>query len=184
VDLAGIPPGFSVTTPLVIAEGLYEAYGVINALEGAVAPTEEQLKAIKVTATATVCGQERTKDVNSLGTIKLADKPKVVAHLELPDPNGSPEVTIAPGGTATLKLRVERNGFDDRIAFEVANLPHGIIVDDIGLSGVLVREKETDRLITLRAEPWVADQERTFYATAQVEGNQATRPLVIYVRKP
>jgi WD40 repeat protein len=181
VDIAGIPPGFTVTTPLVIAEGLYEAYGVINALEGAAAPTEDQMKALKVTATATVGGQERTKDVNSLGTIKLADKPKVVAYLENPDPNASQEVTITPGGTVTLKLRVERNGFDGRIAFEAANLPHGIIVDDIGLSGVLVRENELERSIVLRAEPWVPEQERLFYATAQVEGNQSTRPLVIRV---
>ncbi len=197
VDIAGVPPGFAVTTPLVIAEGLYEAYGVINALDGATAPTEEQLKEIKVTATATVCGQERTKEVNSLGTIKLADKPKVVAYFDpvgqassLPDPNAdtagkmpAPLVTIAPGGTVTLKLRVERNGFDGRIAFEAANLPHGIIVDDIGLSGVLVREKEFERPIVLRAESWVPDQERLFYATAQVEGNQSTRPLVIQVKK-
>lgn len=183
VDIAGVPPGFAVTTPLVIAEGLYEAYGVINALEGAAAPTEEQLKAINVTAAATVCGHERTKDVNSLGTIKLADKPKVVAYLEPTDPHGSTEITITPGGTVTLKLRVERNGFDDRIAFEAANLPHGIIVDDIGLSGVLVREKEFERTIVLRAESWLPEQERLFYATAQVEGNQCTRPLVIRVQK-
>jgi hypothetical protein len=183
VDIEGVPPGFAVTTPLVIAEGLFEAYGVINALDGATAPTKEQLKAIKVTATATVCGQERTKDVNSLGTIKLAEKPKIVPYLEFPEPSGSPEVTIAPGGTVTLKLRVERNGFDGRIAFEAANLPHGIIVDDIGLSGVLVREKEFERPIVLRAEPWVVEQERLFYATAQVEGNQSTRPLVIRVKK-
>jgi WD40 repeat protein len=182
VEIAGIPPGFAVTTPLVIPDGLYEASGVINALSGAAAPTEEQLKAIKVTATAKVCGQERTKDVNSLGTIKLADKPKVIAYLESIDPNAPREVTIAPGGSVTCKLRVERNGFDDRIAFDVTNLPHGIIVDDIGLSGVLVREKEFERPIVLRAEPWVADQERTFQATAQVEGNQVTLPLVLRVR--
>ena len=197
VDIAGVPPGFAVTTPLAIAEGLYEAYGVINALDGATAPTEEQLKAIKITATATVCGHERTKDVNSLGTIKLADKPKVVPYLEtvgqasgLPVSDGeraggtpTPQITIAPGGTVTLKLRVERNGFDGRIAFEAANLPHGIIVDDIGLSGVLVREKEFERPIVLRAESWVGEQERLFYATAQVEGNQSTRPLVIRVER-
>ena len=204
VDIAGVPPGFAVTTPLVIAEGLYEAYGVINALDGASVPTEEQLKAIKVTATATLCGQERTKEVASLGTIKLADKPKVVAYLEpiagtKPGPGGAAQppspgepgasllpadgvITIVPGGTATALLRVDRHGFDGRIPFEVANLPHGVIVDDIGLSGVLVREKEFDRVITLRAEPWVAEQERPFYATAQVEGNQSTRPLVIRVR--
>jgi hypothetical protein len=94
-----------------------------------------------------------------------------------------PAISIAPGGTVTLKLRVERNGFDDRIPFEVTNLPHGIIVDDIGLSGVLVREKEFERPIVLRAEPWVADQDRTFQATAQVDGNQVTLPLVLQVRR-
>ena len=91
------------------------------------------------------------------------------------------EITIAPGGTITCKLRVERNGFDDRIAFDVANLPHGIIVDDIGLSGVLIPEKQTERTIVLRAEPWVAEQTRTFFATAQVDGNQGSLPLVLQV---
>jgi hypothetical protein len=204
VDISGLPPGWSVITPLVIAEGMYEAYGAIYADATATAPTAEQLKAIKVTATATVCGNERTHDVNGLGTIKLAEKPKVVAFLAgtkpgpgdattTPDsetpgasllPAKDKEVTITPGGTVTLKLHVERTGFDGRIAFEAANLPHGIIVDDIGLSGVLVREKETERQIVLRAESWVPEQERTFYATAQVEGNQVTRPLVIRVVKP
>ena len=67
----------------------------------------------------------------------------------------------------------QRNGFDDRIAFDVANLPHGVIVDDIGLSGVLIPEKQTERTIFLRAEPWVPEQTRPFFATAQVEGNQS-----------
>ena len=75
-----------------------------------------------------------------------------------PEPGCSRLITIAPGGTVTCKLRVERNGFDDRIAFDVANLPHGVIVDDIGLSGVLIPEKQTERTIFLRAEPWVAEQ--------------------------
>ena len=138
------------------------------------------------------------KDVNSFGTIKLADKPKVIVHLEpaisrdqtwsrrsgsmqLTGTSLPRKVTIAPGGTVTCKLRVERNGFDDRIAFDVANLPHGVIVDDIGLSGVLIPEKQTERTIFLRAEPWVPEQTRTFFATAQVEGNQVSLPLVLRV---
>lgn len=183
IDISGLPPGWQVTTPLNIVAGLYEATGVLNALRDAVAPTEEQLKAIKVTATATLFGQERVKDVNNLGTIKLGDKPKMTAFLEPVDPAAPREITIAPGGTVTCKLRVERNGFDDRIPFDVPNLPHGVIVDDIGLSGILVREKETERLFVLRAEPWVADQDRTFFATGQVEGNQSTLPMVLKVRK-
>jgi WD40 repeat protein len=167
VDIEGLPLGFQVTTPLVIPEGLYEAQGAINALADASPPSEEQWKSVKVTATATVCGQERTKELGDLGTIKLADKPKVVVHLELDTEEASqpvdssdaadetasalafpnpPEISIAPGGTVTARLRVERNGFEDRIAFDVANLPHGVIVDDIGLSGVLIpRSKPSGR---------------------------------------
>ncbi|MDX1944288.1 MAG: c-type cytochrome domain-containing protein [Pirellulaceae bacterium] len=203
VDITGLPPGFQATTPLVIPAGLYEAQGVINALPDAPQPPEKDQPPTKVTATATIFGQERTHDVNNLGTINLADKPKVVVHLEpvgqasrlpsesntgntageTPAPRQALEITITPGGTAHCNLRIERNGFEDRVPFDIANLPHGIIVDDIGLSGILVREKETERSFVLRAEPWVAEQSRTFHATAQVEGNQVSLPMVIRVKR-
>jgi WD40 repeat protein len=199
VEITGLPAGFTSTSPLVIAEGLYEAYGAIYATADAAEPTDEQLQQVKVTATAVVCGSERTKKVTGgLGKIKVADKPKVIAHLELDparpvstdaaltEPAASselPVLTITPGGTVTARLRVERDGFDAGIPFEVANLPHGVIVDDIGLSGVLVRAKETERPIFLRSESWVGEQERLIYATAQVEGNQVTLPILFRVAK-
>ncbi|HUE71090.1 MAG TPA: hypothetical protein VMP01_09400, partial [Pirellulaceae bacterium] len=193
VDISGLPPGFAATSRLVIQEGLTEAHGVINALADAPATTEENWGATKITATATIVGKEIAHEVNNLGTVKLGDKPKVIVHLELVDQQVTagniasgfpqpPELAIAPGGSVTAKLRVERFGFDDRIPFDVANLPHGIIVDDIGLSGVLVREKETERTISLRAEPWVPEQTRVFFAVGQVEGNQVSCPMVLHVR--
>jgi hypothetical protein len=181
VDIEGLPPGFSVTTPVIIQEGLYEADGVINAATDAQTVTDEQLKAIKVAATATVCGQERTKAVNSFATLKVAAKPKLAAYLE--PLSAEEQITISPGGSTKCKLRVERNGFDDRIVFDVANLPHGVIVDDIGLSGVLIPEKQAERTIFLRAEPWVHEQTRLFFATAKVEGDQSSQPLVIRVER-
>ena len=139
------------------------------------------------------------ENVNDFGTIKLGAKPKVVVHLEpvveqasrvpsneTPSPSAGETpapLTIRPGGTVAAKLRVDRNGFDDRIAFDVTNLPHGIIVDDIGLSGVLIPEKQTERTIILRAEPWVPAQSRTFFATAQVDGNQSSPPLMLRVER-
>lgn len=199
VDITGLPPGLSVTTPIEIQAGLYEAQSEIHAAADAATLNEEQLKAIKITATAMVCGHEQTQEVAGFKELKVADKPKVIAYLEpvgqassLPESTSNtagagatlrPVVTIAPGGSVTCKIRVERNGFDDRIPFEIANLPHGVIVDDIGLSGVLVREKELERTIFLRAEPWVAEQERLFHAVAQVEGNQTSLPLLLQVKK-
>jgi hypothetical protein len=193
VAIDGLPPGFVISSPIEIAAGLYEAQGVLNALPTAPQPTAENMAITKVSAMATVAGKEVKSDVNNLGAIKLVDKPKVIVHLELleapaqtPDENqfpATPEITIAPGGTAKCRLRVERNGFNDRIAFGVDNLPHGVIVDDIGLSGVLIPEGETERTVFLRAEPWVPEQSRLFHATAQVEGNQTSLPMRLVVKK-
>jgi hypothetical protein len=62
VDITGLPPGFTVTTPLVIAEGMYEAQGVINAAADAPATTEANMAQTKVTATATIAGKEITQE--------------------------------------------------------------------------------------------------------------------------
>ena len=48
---------------------------------------------------------------------------------------------------------------------------------------MLIPEKQTERTIFLRAEPWVPEQSRPFFATAQVDGNQCSLPLVIQVKK-
>jgi hypothetical protein len=186
VEITGLPPGFSVTSPIEIQAGLYEAQGVISAAADAPQPTPENMASTVVQATGVVAGKEVKAEVNNLGTIKLAEKPKVIAHLEPLDGAWSPDaaITIAPGGSTRCRVRVERNGFNDRIGFAVDNLPHGVIVEDIGLNGVLLPEGEVERTIFLRAEAWVPEQSRLFHATAQVEGNQTSRPLRLVVKKP
>jgi hypothetical protein len=81
----------------------------------------------------------------------------------------------------TAKIIVERNGFDGDVKFDVDNLPHGVIVDNIGLSGVLVRANETERQIFLTARPWVPETVRLIHAVAQVQGNQASQPIGLRV---
>jgi hypothetical protein len=185
IHMTGLPRGIHVTTPVIIQGGLYEASGLIYAESDAGAPSSDDLKAISILASATVCGQTRTQEVASFKSVQVGARPKILVQLSNvdPQPSAADIVTLRPGGRATCKLRVERDGFDDRIAFDVANLPHGVIVDDIGLSGVLIPEKQTERTIFLRAEPWVPEQTRTFFATAQVDGNQSSLPLVLHVQK-
>lgn len=191
VDIAGLPAGYRASTPLIIQAGLYEARGVIYADPDAPALGESGVTGIKVTASAEIAGQRVTRDVNDLGTLKSAPRPKVVAHLELDPsapvetgPDGAPQVTIQPGGRATFRLRIDRHDFKDRVQFEVENLPHGVIVDDIGLNGVLLPEGQSERILFLSCESWTPGTVRRLHAVAKVDGDQVSRPLWLRVASP
>lgn len=198
VDIKNAPAGFGVTTPLIIAAGHNIARGTINTLPSAKVPTAEQAKAIEITATGIVDGQEVTKPVNNFGEIKLGDAPKILVQV-LPmepqtataaaDPNAPPvpaEITIAPGQTITARVRIERKGYDGRVQFEAINqnLPHGVIIDNIGLNGLMIIEGQTERIFFITAADWVPDQSRTFHLKSQEEGNQTSWPVILHVKRP
>ncbi len=193
VEISGLPEGFSVTTPVIIEAGHTEAKGSIHAAMSAPKPTSSV--ATKVTATAMVGGKRVTKDVNTLGTIKLGEKPKLYVSLEPYsetatnhfDPAVVPskplELTIAPGQTIPAWLKIHRNGHQDLVTFFAENLPHGVIVADIGLNGVLIPKGESERQIFFNAAKWVPEQDRLFYMIEQQAGRQTSRPVLLKVRK-
>ena len=81
-------------------------------------------------------------------------------------------------------LRIERvNDFKNEQRFDVDNLPHGVIVDNLGLSGVMIRQGETERQIFITASSWVPETSRLIYGLSQQEGNQASRPVRLIVRR-
>ena len=94
------------------------------------------------------------------------------------------EITIAPGQMIPARLKVRRNGHDDLITFTVENLPHGMIVDNIGLNGVLIPKGENERQIFLTAARWVPETDRLCYAVENQVGRQTSLPVLIKVRKP
>ncbi len=93
------------------------------------------------------------------------------------------EITLAPGSSVTATLRVERNGFDGLIKFELENLPHGVIVASIGLSGMMMPEGETERQIFITADSWVPETSRPGFAMADQVANQCSPPVKVHVRK-
>ena len=54
----------------------------------------------------------------------------------------------------TVKIE-RRNGFKGRVPLDVKGLPHGVRVLDIGLNGILITERDTEREVVIYAEPWV-----------------------------
>ena len=94
------------------------------------------------------------------------------------------QVTLQPGGEATIEVSVERRGkFGKRVPIDVRNLPYGVRVQDVGLNGVLVTEEESRRKFTLYCEPWVKPQERNFFVVGVVEGgvNSVATPLLLRI---
>jgi hypothetical protein len=179
VDITDLPAGFSVSTPLVIQAGHVEAKGTINAVPDASKPTNA---ITKVTATAMIDGKTVKKDVNNLGTITLGDKPKLFVSLE-PISAATPELTIAPGQTISAMLKIQRNGHEDLVTFAVEDLPHGVIVDNIGLNGVLIPKGQNEREIFLTAAKWVPETDRLCYAIENQAGKQTSLPVMLRVRK-
>ncbi len=196
IDLTGLPPGYTATTPLTIQAGQNDTFGVLTAAADAPVLTPENAKASKLTATATINGQEVTHDVNNFGEIKRAEAAKVTlkivaadngAQLVVPADGSPAQVDIEPGQTIMLKVVVDRKGYDGNVPFgnegSGRNLPHGLIVDNIGLNGLLILEKQTERHFFISAAKWVPDQERLFHLKTDVEGGQAAAPVLIRVKR-
>jgi hypothetical protein len=179
INVENTPAGFYTSSPVIIQAGHTLASGIIHA--EANAPMNADWSKTKITATATINGKQVTHDVNSFGAIKLGPKPKFVALLEA-DQQGKPQpregmkpqvITVMPGQITKAWIRVERNGDDGIVNFDVHSLPHGIIVNDIGLNGVQVRAGETEREIEFIAAKWVPEQERLVHACVSSARNDA-----------
>ncbi len=184
VEFSGVPKGYHLTSPLVIEQGHLEARGTINADPDAKPAGAEAWKALKVTAVANIADHEVVKRVTP-PEVALWPPPRLVARLR-PDPPddsaGSPEtIVIEPGQSVTALLQIERHGYKGELRFEIENLPHGVIVDNIGLNGIMVRGGENERQVFLTAAKWVRPSERLIHAVADREGAQTSRPLLLRV---
>jgi hypothetical protein len=194
IEITGLPPGFSALTPLVIQAGHLQAKGSINASSDASAPGEAEAKGTKVIATASIDGEQVTKEVSNLGKITLGPKPKLLVAIEpyneqltnfveRSTADKPLEITIAPGQSIPAWLKIKRNGHEDLVTFTVESLPHGVIVDNIGLNGVLIPKSQDARRIFLTAAKWVPEVDRLCFAKATQAEAPASLPILLHVRK-
>jgi hypothetical protein len=197
IDVTGsLPPGFQATTPIVIEAGQRTATGTVFATADAAKPTDENALLTKLTASAVINGKTVSKDIGSLGKIRLRDKPKVAVEFipeeqpagrAPPNPStsaGLPQITMAPGTTITARLKITRNGQQGPVTLEVLNLPHGVIVDNLGLNGLLITPNENERQIFLTAARFVPETDRIIHAVARIAENATSAPVMFHIRKP
>lgn len=198
VSFDGLPQGWFASSPVVIQAGHALATGSLHA--DAKASKDADFSKVRVTATAIVNGKSVSKDVSTaFGRPVLGPAPKFIAHLE-PSVKDKPvartssqpqEIVLAPGESVPAFIRVDRLADKGLLNFDVHNLPFGVIVDNIGLNGVQVREGEDLREIFLTAAKWVPEQDRLIHAAvASTRNEQASDglatsyPVLLKIRKP
>jgi hypothetical protein len=120
-----------------------------------------------------------------------AVRPPVLAPTEveaaiLQSPDRPVEIAMYPGETIAADMQVYRGAFKGNIEFgkedSGRNLPHGVIVDNIGLNGLLIPEGKDSQEFFLRAAPWLEPQSRWFHIRATVAGNPTSIPLRLTIR--
>ncbi len=195
VTAQGLPPGFTLSTPIVIEKEQSVAYASLFAAADAKAPSAEQIAAIRLTASTTIRGEKVAREVGGLGTIKLGPAAKVpleiIADGEIGQPKQTPgqplELTLHPGETISAIVKVKRNGFDGQVPLgkedSGRNLPFGVYVDNIGLSGLLILEKENERQFFITAGPtWLPNTTRPFHLRTTADGVQVTAPVLLHIK--
>ena len=196
IEVGDLPAGFIFHGPVEIEAGQREARGVLSATPDAAAPEEAADRAVTVRAVALIAGTEVVRDLGTLGDIRIAEPAKVAVEIV---PGTSPAVVrqvpgepvefiIRPGQTIPARVKVVRNGFEDRIEFgnegSGRNLPHGVIIDNLGLNGLLIEEGRTEREFFISAAPKTAPGRRLFHLLAAPDGGQASLPAVLVVLPP
>lgn len=196
IDITGVPAGYWATSPLIIEAGHDLISGSLHAMPDAA--KDADWSKLKITATS----KGLKHDAGTFGKVTLGAKPKFIIVLE-PDAGGKPvmrdpaaetkplELTLAPGQTVKAWLRAVREDNKDLLSLDVHGLPHGVIVDDIGLNGVQIRSGENERPIFFRAANWVKDQDKLCHgaiSSARNEhdsaGLQTSFPILMKIRKP
>ena len=196
IEIDNLPPGFTFHGPIVIEAGQHEALGVLSAAADAQSPDEAADKAVRVRAVATIAGREDVQDLGTLGDIQCGDKPKLTIEIAPgTDPAvvrqvpGEPlEFLIRPGQTISAKVKVIRHDFATEIGFgkEGAgrNLPYGVFIDNLGLSGLAVVQGQDEREFFLRASRVAEPGSRPFHLRTTANGGHASPPAMITVLPP
>ena len=201
VDVVGFPPAWHVTTPLVVESGQRFARGTVHTLASTPPLSDEERSRIRLRASAVIGGKPIRKEIAAFGKLERVGPPKLRVSLAPNEATPVPwkrsaheadshpfppvhEIVLRPGETTAALLRADRSlGFSGRIQFESLklNLPHGVYVDNIGLNGILIPEKDQQRTVFFTAAPWVAETTRWLYLRANQDGTQTTFPLRLRV---
>ncbi|MDF1811984.1 MAG: hypothetical protein P1V20_07210 [Verrucomicrobiales bacterium] len=190
IELVNLPDGFS-AYPVTIEAEQRRAYMAVHASDSAVQPSPEDIGKIMMVASAQVNGKIVTKTSKAFSEFGLAKPAKVNVAIHPDGENGKLgddgilEISVPAGETVSAMVKADRIDFKDRIQFgkddSGRNLPHGVYVDNIGLSGLMIPESKTGQRFWITAAKWAPETTRLFHLRTTADGAKATKPVRIRV---
>ena len=189
--LDALPEGLVSNFPVTIEPGQRMALATIWAPAG-MTRWEGDIEP-RCTATAPILGRSVERQAGSLGKIELGERPNAIPIIEPNDSNmiqvsgtNDWKLQVRRGETVSAKLVLDRK--DDflkevSLGKETAgrNTAFGVIVDNIGLNGLLLLEGETTRTFFLTADENSPIGKRSFFLTANIDGGVTTHPITLEV---
>jgi hypothetical protein len=167
VKLVDLPAGFTATEG-VIRAGQNTTVITISAPAQAGRPFPLRLEGAGIVNGKPITRELKTED--RIAVVSVGPAPELLVWT---DP---PQVVLEPGGQAWVSIRIERKqGFAERVPFDVRNLPLGVIVTDVGLNGVMITPGETTQRFSLRAESWAKPQEQPVFVVGHIETTSPRR---------
>ena len=196
-EITGVPEGWRVTSPVVIQAGHLVAKGSISALPTAATstPTAAKWSTAKISATAEVDGKKITHAAGEIAGVKVEGEAPMIVSLQPAGANNDApqfsrsdaekpaEITIAPGEAVSAWIVLKRGSAKGALRFDVENLPHGVVVDNLGLNGITLLEGQDAGEIFIKAAPWVPETDRLVFAVSRDAGKPASLPVLVHVRR-
>jgi len=189
LTIEGLPEGISVSQPLNIEAGQAMALGTIF-IPKDLNKVPEKFE-FEILATAQIEGQSVERKLEAGIQVTLSNKPNVLTRFAKSKDEQSDDVTelvIRPGETISTFIVVERGKEMGDIPFgkedSGRNLPHGVFVSNIGLSGLVIKPGENSREVFITAAPGVQPTTRPFHLKTTLKGTPTTNPILLRVEAP
>jgi len=180
VRLLDLPTGFTAS------EGVIRAGQVSTVVTIAAATEATASFPLRIQASAAINGKQVIREVKTderIAVVSVAPPPELLVWTD------AEQVMLEPGGKAIVSIKIERErGFAGRVPFDIRNLPHGVIVTNVGLNGVMIPEEETTQRFTLSAEEWVEPMTQPIFVVGRIETTSpqrsdfAAKPFTLVIR--
>ncbi|HEX5484262.1 MAG TPA: hypothetical protein VFZ08_16715 [Terriglobia bacterium] len=180
IKVLGLPKGVTANDATIPA-GQEAATVILQS--SASAPEWETATAFKIEGRARVNGREVVRVADAGSPLRVAS---IMPAPDLRIAAQPQQIVLRPGQTTQVTLHVSReNGFKGRVPCDVANLPPGVRVVNVGLNGVLVHSNQSAQTFTLKAESWAKPISQPIYIVGEVESNSPTKhasaPIILKV---